>query len=100
MESCGLQWKQTVGYIKDSLNTISAERVLQVRYEDFISRPIDTMQRVGEVCHLEWTDPLREQVAEGLRSRNYKWSESFSPSEIELLQNLQGDLMAELGYTV
>jgi hypothetical protein len=100
VESCGLQWKQTIEYIKDSLKKIPAGRVLQVRYEDFISRPIDTMRRVGEMCHLEWTDPLLQQVAEGLRSRNYKWSESFSPSEIELLQNLQGDLLAELGYTV
>jgi hypothetical protein len=100
VESCGLQWKQTIEYIKESLKKIPAERVLQVRYEDFISRPIDTMLRVGEMCKLKWTDPLLEQVAEGLRSRNYKWSESFSPSEIELLQNLQGDLLAELGYTV
>jgi omega-hydroxy-beta-dihydromenaquinone-9 sulfotransferase len=100
VESCGLQWKQTIEYIKDSLKKIPAERVLQVRYEDFVSRPIDTMRRVGETCHLEWTDFLLEQVAEGLRSRNYKWSESFSPSEIELLQNLQGDLLAEMGYMV
>jgi len=100
VESCGLQWKQTIEYIKGSLKKIPAERVLQVRYEDFISRPIDTMQRVGDLCHLKWTDPLLEQVAEGLRSRNYKWSESFSPSEIELLQNLQGDLLTELGYAV
>jgi len=98
--SCGLQWTQTIAYIQNALKQIPDERILQVRYEDFISRPVETMQRVGERCHLKWTDPLLEQVAEGLRSRNYKWSESFSPSDIERLQNLQGDLLAELGYEV
>jgi len=100
VESCGRQWIQTIDHIRESLKKIPPERVLQVRYEDFIAKPVETMQRVGKRCHLVWTDVLLEQVADGLKSRNYKWSESFSPADIALLQNLQGDLLTELGYDV
>jgi Sulfotransferase family len=100
VESCGTQWVQTIGYIRESLKKIPADRVLQVRYEDFIASPMETMQRVGETCKLTWTHALLEQVADGLKSRNYKWSETFSPADIALLQTLQGDLLTELGYDI
>ena len=100
MESCGLQWKQTVEYVRESLTKIPGRRVLQIRYEDFISRPVETMQHVGERCGLVWTDTLLEQVAEGLRSRNYKWSERLSPADMELLHRQLGNQLMELGYTL
>lgn len=100
IESCGRQWQQTVRYIQASLGQVPAERVLTIRYEDFVAQPVDTMQRVGDKFRLNWTGPLLDQVAEGLRSRNYKWSETFSAADIELLNRLLGDLLVELGYAV
>ena len=100
VESCALQWQQTVRYVQSSLKKIPDERVLSVRYEDFVSRPIETMQRVGSKCGLRWTDTLLEKTADGLRSRNYKWAEAFSASDIDFMNGLLGDLLTELGYDV
>ncbi|MEN8246679.1 MAG: sulfotransferase [Thermodesulfobacteriota bacterium] len=100
IESCGLQWKKTVEFIQASLEKIPSERVLAVRYEDFVARPVEIMQRVGETCGLQWNDEILTQVAGGLRSRNYKWKDTFSQAEIDLLNDLLGRLLTELGYEV
>jgi len=100
VESCGLQWKRTLEYILNSVKILSADRFMQVRYEDFIIRPRETMLAIGEKCGLKWSDKVLDQVAEGLENRNYKWSANFDQTDIELLNALLGDLLEDFRYEV
>ena len=98
IEGCAYQWKQTVEYILDAVKILPPGRFMQIRYEDFIEQPKETMKTIGDTCGLDWSDASLNRVAEGLRSRNYKWSENFSPAEIDLLKNMLGDFMGQFGY--
>ena len=98
VEGCAFQWKRTVEHILDAVRILPPNRFLQIRYEDFIEQPKETMRTVGSMCNLDWNDASLNQVAEGLRSRNYKWSDNFSPDEIDLLNTMLGDFMGQFGY--
>jgi hypothetical protein len=100
IEGCAYQWKRTVEYILDAVKILPPERFMQIRYEDFIVRPKETMKTIGDMCGLEWNDVSLNRVAEGLRSRNYKWSDNFNPDEIDLLNNMLGHFMGQFGYQV
>jgi hypothetical protein len=100
VEGCAYQWKRTVEYILDAVQILPPERFIQIRYEDFVDQPMVVMQTIGTKCGLDWDDALLHQVAQGLKSRNYKWSENFSRPEMDLLNAMLGDFMGRFGYEV
>ena len=98
IEACAMQWKLTVEHALRSASELPAERYMEVRYEDFVERPVDVMSAVGERCGLRWDQTVLKELAGGLEDRNVKWREELSPADIETLNSLLGDLLARLGY--
>jgi hypothetical protein len=47
---------------------------------------------------LKWDDATLAALVSDIESRNYKWRETFSAEEIEMLHARIGDLLTTLGY--
>jgi len=45
---CAAQWSRCVERSDAAFESIAPERVLRVRYEDFVSSPAEHMMRIGE----------------------------------------------------
>ncbi len=95
-----MQWKMIVEHVLEHAKRLPEERYMEVRYEQYMERPEETLRAVGEKCGLAWDPQHLKQVVSGLDNRNYKWRDGFTPEDIETLNSLLGDLLVKLGYEV
>ena len=100
LESCALQWKMIMEHILESARHLPRDRYFEVKYEDFIARPAETLTSLGEKCGLTWSDAFMDTVAQGLENRNFKWQENLSPDEKASLAGILGELLDGLGYKI
>jgi hypothetical protein len=98
VEACGLQWRMMVEQIREAAEPLEDGRYIELRYEDFTDRSRDVLGDLGEKLGLPWDPTLLDEVVSDLQSRNYRWREELEPSEIDTLNSLLGDLLADLGY--
>ena len=100
LESCALQWKMIMEHILESAQHLPQNRYFEVKYEDFIAHPAETLTSLGEKCGLTWSDGFMDDIANGLQSRNFKWQENLNPDEKDILALLLGELLDRLGYKI
>lgn len=98
LEFNALQWTECVRAAREGVQAIPPERRTEIRYEDLLSRPGETVEGVlktiGAGAAPEWcgTGPALRRENTG------KWKKGFSPGEISLLKPILTPLLGELGY--
>ena len=100
LEACALQWKLTVEQVQKSAEELPADRYLEVRYEDFVSAPLDIFEMVFQRCGLGWKPEHWKGILEDLQNMNYKWQENFDSRDTRGLNSQLGDLLTRLGYMI
>jgi hypothetical protein len=65
-EVCAKQWKQCVLRSMEGLATLPKNRVLHLRYEDFVSTPALQLQRIGAFLHEGWSPEMVERAVAGV----------------------------------
>jgi hypothetical protein len=95
-----LQWRAIIRSARDEARRLAGERYAELRYEDFVAAPEAALDEMAEFCGLpvsaEAHEFLRERV--DLRDMNFRWREAFEPAEVEMLDDLIGDQLEQLGY--
>jgi hypothetical protein len=90
------------------------DRYTEVHYEDLVREPVTTMRNVLSFLQEEWnpavvdlgptagtSDALARQLASPIyQSSMGRWNMELSVDEVEAIEAVAGDLMAELGYRV
>lgn len=93
-----LHWKILMQNFTQQGSAIG-ERYRQVRYEDLIEAPEETLQGI-----LDWTDlPLADSFKSALQSlslydANVRWRKQIAPQEQVLADRLLGDTLKAYGY--
>jgi hypothetical protein len=100
VDACALQWKMTVEKILQSAEKLPREQYLEVKYEEFVSRPAEIFEQVGEKCDLVWPDDLLQTITAGMDNRNFKWQTEMQDVAKNTLGLLLGDFLKQLGYEV
>ncbi len=110
------RWRRDVG-AGLALASAYPGDVLEVRYEDLVSRPAEVLKRVCafldlafEPAMLEEPEPLRreygryyDQIHKMVErapdaTRIEAWRKSLTPSQLQLIEEICSPLMGELGY--
>jgi Sulfotransferase family len=84
-------------------------RYREVRYEDVLERPEETISGLYDWLGLEYDDAVlgevlaearvrRNQDARDPTPRREKWRDHFSPGDLSAFEEVAGDLLSELGY--
>ena len=75
-----------------------ADRTVELRYEDLVSSPEETAERVGGRLHL---DPvlLSEAFAAAHTNSVGRWRQDLTREQVADVEAEAGDLLAELGYS-
>ena len=98
LEVCAKQWEQCVSKAADSLKNIKKERVLTIKYEDFVSSP-DALLSVIGFLGLQGTGELMANYEKNLRSESTeKWKQSLTETEIDSLNQMLSHYLNKLGY--
>jgi len=96
---CALQWQHCVLHAREGLSRIPAERQLQIRYEDFVQG----FDELGKACAFLDLDPapVRAGYEKRIRPSNAeKWKTLLSTEEIDQLNELLGETLAQCSYPV
>ena len=96
---CALQWQRDVEEILRK-KQLFAERYLEVRYEDLVAKPLNTIAAILDFCGFREVAEYRRQLPRNLQNMNYKWQAQLSNQQKRVLYQTIGDFLAQLGYNV
>lgn len=96
---CARQWQTSVEYARDGFRNIDAP-VFEVRYEQMVAAPQETLQRLLGDVGLE-VDPsaLRRAVSMLTAGRAGLGTRSLSQDELEELEKVLGPTLDDFGYS-
>jgi hypothetical protein len=100
VDACALQWKITVEAILQSAKKLPGEQFMEIRYEEFVDRPAEIFEQVGEKCDLVWQDGLLQVITAGMDNRNFKWQTEMQDLDKKTLNVLLCNFLKQLGYEV
>ena len=100
VEASALQWKMTVEAIRQSSTKLPAAQFIEVRYEEFVARPVEILEHIGKKCNLVWPGALLKTITAGMDNRNFKWQTEMQSADIKILNSLLGDYLEQLGYDI
>ena len=95
---CARQWRQSLQKASADLAALDAP-VIEVRYEEFIKQPGETLRRVAQFAGLKPDDRNIESAASMVRpDRAGTGSNNLSDAELQTLDAEIGDLLVDWGY--
>ena len=98
VDACALQWKMTVESILQSAKSLPRDQYMEVRYEEFVVRPAEIFEQVGQKCGLVWPGDLLPTITAGMDNRNFKWQKEMQASDKNTLNELLGNFLKQLNY--
>lgn len=95
---CARQWRESLQMASADLAALGAP-VIEVRYEEFIKQPGETLRRVARFAGLKPDDRNIETAASMVRpDRAGTGSNNLSDAELQTLDAEIGDLLVDWGY--
>lgn len=115
---CACQWRDSVRLARAEARALPPERCREVKYEELVARPLETVEQVLAFLGLEGTDGVR-QAARRIQDstagsyhargqvRHYldnharrvgRYRENLTPEQLREVLEICGDLLEELGY--
>lgn len=97
---CAKQWQRCVLRSMEGLATLPQERVLHLRYEDFVSTPAQQLQRIGSFLHENWSPEQVERavahvsqgsVGKGKREADLEHADAISSLVQPVMRELDDD---------
>jgi hypothetical protein len=114
--AAGLYWEWIVRKGRKHGTALGPHRYAEVRYEDLVNQPRETLARLGEFLghDLDYDriqnssvgsvkNPLtsfKEDLQQGQFTPVGRWKQKFSPEQLRLFESLVGDYLNELGYVL
>lgn len=98
-EVCALQWQRCVENAEAAFAKIPEERVIRVRYEDFVRQPDQELGRLTNFLDLEVNESTLATAVSGVSGRSVgKGRKSLDIGEVERLESLVGETLERYGY--
>lgn len=95
----GIQWKLYMEAVAAAKDAVGADRVMDVRFEDYCQDPEATMRAVLKFVALEEVDIFWDRFRQfPVKDVSSKWKRDLSRSQRAILESVLGDALAEHGY--
>ena len=97
-----LQWRRIIMIAREESEKIESSRYFELKYEDFMKEPHGLMQELFEFSGLDFSKKVKNYMDKrsNFKSRNYKFLESISKNEMDMLNDIMGNLLTDLGYSI
>lgn len=98
-EACALQWAACVDSAEQALSLIPSERVLRVKYEDFVKNPVEQFSRVASFVGREINAEFEKKLVSSVSSSSVgKGRSQLADSDIARLTPLIQNTLTRYGY--
>jgi len=92
-------WKYEVERMLSDSKKINKDQYFEVRYEKFTKEPISTLREILDFCNLNSHNDFFKFIKSfNINDMNFKWRESFTNSNIKLIEKEAGSLLLKLNY--
>ncbi len=99
IEQAALQWREITQYILDRKESLG-ERYIEFTYEGLCENPRDTMSELFNFCGLSANAAVLDAIPEKLQNFNSKYKDDLTEEQIATMENVQRELLEQLGYAV
>lgn len=100
LEFNAMQWAECVNCTLDDMHLILPERLLEVRYENFIAQPQETLKQIIDFMGLMLPPGYFEALPPIKSGNSRKWRKALSPNEQEKVARVITPTLARLSYTL
>lgn len=98
-EVCALQWQQCVDKAEEAFSRMPEDKVVRVRYEDFVRNPVTELSRILEFLGKEVPQHGIERAVERVSPRSLgKGRKALGEYEVANLEALVGDTLRRYDY--
>lgn len=98
-EVCALQWQRCVDNAEKAFSEMPADKVVRVRYEDFVHQPVRELARILEFMGKEVEPGKIAKAVEGVSSRSLgKGRKTLGEEEVANLEALVGETLKRYDY--
>jgi hypothetical protein len=92
-------WKLGVERMLQDKQHIPQGQYKEIRYEELMQDPSSELKRILVFCDLQWTRDFQAHVDTfSLESRNFKWTNRFTPEQIENIGAEVDPLLEKCGF--
>ncbi len=91
-------WKNEIEEVKRFQKIIKKNKIVTIKYEDFVNNPRETIKLVSEFCGLNTSSSYMDIIPTKLLSQNDKWIMQLSKKQIVLLEKELTQSLNILGY--
>ena len=96
---CAIQWKRCVGLAIQQLAELGSEQVLTIKYEEFTADPAKQLQQVGEFLGVSFGAEKLAELTKRVSNKSVgKWKSQLTDSQVANIDDVAGDMLAQLGY--
>lgn len=94
-----IEWKILMDAFEEAKRSLPGERILQIRYEDFCSRPELILEKVLEFCELKRSGRFKKTIRRvDIQNRNFKWAKDLSTEQKSILHDVLKEYLDRYGY--
>lgn len=98
-EVCALQWQRCVDKAEEALSAMPQEKVIRVRYEDFVREPVLQLTRILEFMDRDIEPDKIAKAVEGVSPRSLgKGRKALGEEEVANLEALVGETLKRYDY--
>lgn len=98
-EVCALQWQRCVDNAEKAFSDMPADKVVRVRYEDFVRQPVEELSRILEFVGKEVEPEKIARAVEGVSPRSLgKGRKALGEQEVANLEALVGETLKRYDY--
>ena len=98
LEFNAMQWVKCVEAARTSWSILPVENRLEIRYEDLVTFPEKTVEKVFRLLNIEATNDFWSAIPEIKRGNFNKWKHEFNSREIDEIKPILNPLLIQLGY--
>lgn len=98
-EVCALQWQRCVDKAEEAFSTMPADKVVRVRYEDFVREPVQELTRILEFMNRDIDPDKIAEAVVGVSPRSLgKGRKALGEEEVANLEALVGETLKRYDY--
>ncbi|EDY85642.1 conserved hypothetical protein [gamma proteobacterium HTCC5015] len=98
-EVCALQWQRCVDQSEKAFSSMPADKVIRVRYEDFVQSPRDELKRVLDFMGREVSDDKIAAAVSSVSAKSLgKGRQSLGEDQVRSLEKLVGETLKRYDY--
>ncbi|MFL5401338.1 MAG: sulfotransferase family protein [Gemmatimonadales bacterium] len=97
----GIEWRIQLRAMEEARRLLDPNRFLEVKYEEFCRRPLETYRRVLDFADLPGSNDAEKRIqAASIRSTSNRWRDDLTAGQQALLDDLLREELIRYGYDV